>query len=63
MRLIIRTKGPACLLTLPCSKTITDVFKRHAATPLDTPVFELKEILAGSSSARHSHADFTYTLP
>ncbi|CAK7207498.1 Cytoplasmic and mitochondrial histidine tRNA synthetase [Sporothrix eucalyptigena] len=27
--------------------TITDVFKRHGAVPLDTPVFELKEVLAG----------------
>ena len=27
---------------------ITDVFKKHGGTPLDTPVFELKEILAGS---------------
>ncbi|RQM07402.1 hypothetical protein DH86_00003200 [Scytalidium sp. 3C] len=26
---------------------ITEVFKRHGATALDTPVFELKEILAG----------------
>ncbi|KAK3689419.1 histidyl-tRNA synthetase precursor [Podospora appendiculata] len=28
-------------------KTISDVFKRHGGTPLDTPVFEMKEILAG----------------
>ncbi|EOD44596.1 putative histidyl-trna synthetase protein [Neofusicoccum parvum UCRNP2] len=27
--------------------TITEVFKRHGAVTLDTPVFELKEILAG----------------
>jgi histidyl-tRNA synthetase len=27
--------------------TITDVFKRHGAITIDTPVFELKEILAG----------------
>jgi len=27
--------------------TITDVFKRHGAVTIDTPVFELKEILAG----------------
>ncbi|KAH7405788.1 histidyl-tRNA synthetase [Phaeosphaeria sp. MPI-PUGE-AT-0046c] len=27
--------------------TVTDVFKRHGATTLDTPVFELKEILSG----------------
>ena len=26
---------------------MTDVFKRHGATTLDTPVFELKEILSG----------------
>ena len=26
---------------------VGDVFKRHGATPLDTPVFELKDILAG----------------
>ncbi|KAK2739428.1 Cytoplasmic and mitochondrial histidine tRNA synthetase [Myotisia sp. PD_48] len=28
-------------------KEIVDVCKRHGGTPLDTPVFELKEILAG----------------
>jgi len=28
-------------------KTITDVFKRHGGITIDTPVFELKEILAG----------------
>ncbi|KAL2361044.1 Cytoplasmic and mitochondrial histidine tRNA synthetase [Blastomyces dermatitidis] len=27
--------------------TITEVFKRHGATSLDTPVFELRDILAG----------------
>ncbi|KAL6151057.1 Cytoplasmic and mitochondrial histidine tRNA synthetase [Exserohilum turcicum] len=27
--------------------TVTNVFKRHGATTLDTPVFELKEILSG----------------
>ncbi|KAL8945615.1 MAG: hypothetical protein Q9222_007868, partial [Ikaeria aurantiellina] len=27
--------------------TITTVFKRHAAVTIDTPVFELREILAG----------------
>lgn len=37
-------------LTLLRSNTITDVFKRHGGTPLDTPVFELKEILTGSAS-------------
>jgi histidyl-tRNA synthetase len=26
---------------------VTDVFKRHGATTLDTPVFELKDILSG----------------
>jgi histidyl-tRNA synthetase len=33
-------------LTRP-SKTISEVFQRHGGTPLDTPVFELKEILTG----------------
>ncbi|KAK3312761.1 histidyl-tRNA synthetase [Apodospora peruviana] len=28
-------------------KTMNDIFKSHGGTPLDTPVFELKEILAG----------------
>ncbi|KAJ8110705.1 hypothetical protein OPT61_g6512 [Boeremia exigua] len=28
-------------------ETVTTVFKRHGATTLDTPVFELKEILSG----------------
>jgi hypothetical protein len=32
------------------SQTITEIFKRHGASPLDTPVFELKEVLAGSMS-------------
>jgi histidyl-tRNA synthetase len=27
--------------------TITSVFKRHGAVTIDTPVFELREILAG----------------
>ncbi|KJZ77835.1 Histidine--tRNA ligase [Hirsutella minnesotensis 3608] len=39
--------GADMLLRDEVFKKITDVFKRHAATPLDTPVFELKEILAG----------------
>jgi len=29
------------------SQTISDVFKRHGGQPLDTPVFERKEILSG----------------
>lgn len=29
------------------SKTISEVFQRHGGSPLDTPVFELKEILTG----------------
>ncbi|EFX06651.1 histidyl-tRNA mitochondrial precursor [Grosmannia clavigera kw1407] len=28
-------------------QTVTDVFRRHGAVALDTPVFELKEVLAG----------------
>ncbi|RBA15390.1 histidyl-tRNA synthetase [Fusarium proliferatum] len=28
-------------------QTISDVFKRHGGIPLDTPVFELREVLAG----------------
>jgi histidyl-tRNA synthetase len=28
-------------------ESVTDVFKRHGATTLDTPVFELKDILSG----------------
>jgi histidyl-tRNA synthetase len=28
-------------------QSITDVFKRHGGTALDTPVFELRDILAG----------------
>ncbi|KAM4058950.1 histidyl-tRNA synthetase domain-containing protein [Hirsutella rhossiliensis] len=39
--------GPDMLLRDEVFKSITDVFKRHGGTPLDTPVFELKEILAG----------------
>lgn len=32
---------------LASSETISNIFKLHGGTPLDTPVFELKEILAG----------------
>ncbi|KKK19991.1 hypothetical protein AOCH_001123 [Aspergillus ochraceoroseus] len=39
--------GPDMILRESIFKAITDVFKRHGGTPLDTPVFELKEILAG----------------
>ncbi|PHH91197.1 hypothetical protein CDD83_1383 [Cordyceps sp. RAO-2017] len=39
--------GADMLLRDEVFKTITDIFKRHGGTPLDTPVFELKEILAG----------------
>ncbi|PGH27353.1 hypothetical protein AJ80_01065 [Polytolypa hystricis UAMH7299] len=39
--------GPDSLLRDRIFTTITDVFKRHGATSLDTPVFELREILAG----------------
>nr|RBQ87725.1 hypothetical protein FVER53263_01700 [Fusarium verticillioides] len=28
-------------------QTISDVFKRHGGVPLDTPVFELRDVLAG----------------
>ncbi|KAK2590634.1 Cytoplasmic and mitochondrial histidine tRNA synthetase [Conoideocrella luteorostrata] len=38
--------GDDLLLRENIFKTITDVFKRHGGTPLDTPVFELKEILS-----------------
>lgn len=31
---------------LPRSQTITDVLKRHGGIPLDTPVFELRDILS-----------------
>lgn len=30
-----------------CFQTIRDVFKRHGAVEIDTPVFELKETLLG----------------
>lgn len=36
-----------CLSLKPHSQTISDVFKRHSGIPLDTPVFELRDILAG----------------
>ncbi|PHH67680.1 hypothetical protein CDD82_1223 [Ophiocordyceps australis] len=39
--------GPDMLLRDQVFNTITDIFKRHGGTPLDTPVFELKEILSG----------------
>ncbi|EEP75777.1 histidyl-tRNA synthetase [Uncinocarpus reesii 1704] len=39
--------GGAAILRDRIFTTITDVFKRHGGTALDTPVFELREILAG----------------
>ncbi|KAK2771714.1 Cytoplasmic and mitochondrial histidine tRNA synthetase [Emmonsiellopsis sp. PD_33] len=39
--------GADALLRDRIFTTITDVFKRHGGTSLDTPVFELREILAG----------------
>ncbi|KAJ5281152.1 histidyl-tRNA synthetase [Penicillium angulare] len=39
--------GSDALLRDRIFTTITDVFKRHGGTALDTPVFELREILAG----------------
>jgi histidyl-tRNA synthetase len=42
---------PSAHLHFACSEqifsAISEVFKRHGGTQLDTPVFELKEILAG----------------
>jgi histidyl-tRNA synthetase len=40
--------GPDMVLREKIFKTITDVFKRHGGITIDTPVFELKEILAGT---------------
>ncbi|KAL1964344.1 hypothetical protein VTN77DRAFT_7029 [Rasamsonia byssochlamydoides] len=39
--------GADALLRDRIFRTITEVFKRHGGTALDTPVFELREILAG----------------
>ncbi|KAI1099296.1 histidyl-tRNA synthetase [Jackrogersella minutella] len=39
--------GPDMLLRDHVFETISNIFKLHGGTPLDTPVFELKEILAG----------------
>ncbi|KAG6036655.1 hypothetical protein E4U41_005579 [Claviceps citrina] len=39
--------GQDMLMREEVFKMIADVFKRHGGTPLDTPVFELKEILSG----------------
>ncbi|OTB01821.1 hypothetical protein M426DRAFT_323179 [Hypoxylon sp. CI-4A] len=39
--------GPDLLLRDHVFETISNIFKLHGGTPLDTPVFELKEILAG----------------
>ncbi|KAI0897279.1 histidyl-tRNA synthetase [Annulohypoxylon nitens] len=39
--------GPDLLLRDHVFETITNIFKLHGGTPLDTPVFELREILAG----------------
>ncbi|GAO18955.1 hypothetical protein UVI_02059360 [Ustilaginoidea virens] len=47
--------GQDMLLREEVFKMITDVFKKHGGTPLDTPVFELKEILSGSESAEQTN--------
>lgn len=39
--------GSDALLRDRIFSTIAEVFKRHGGTALDTPVFELREILAG----------------
>ncbi|KAK4464917.1 putative mitochondrial histidyl-tRNA synthetase precursor [Cladorrhinum samala] len=39
--------GPDMVLREKIFTTITNVFKRHGGVTIDTPVFELKEILAG----------------
>ncbi|OAQ60780.1 histidyl-tRNA synthetase, mitochondrial precursor [Pochonia chlamydosporia 170] len=38
--------GDDLLLRENIFKTITDVFQRHGGTPLDTPAFELKDVLS-----------------
>jgi histidyl-tRNA synthetase len=40
-------KGKDIVLRNKIFESITDVFKRHGAVTIDTPVFELKEILSG----------------
>ena len=40
--------GPDVLLRDQIFKTITNVFRAHGAIQLDTPVFELKDILSGN---------------
>lgn len=39
--------GADILLREKIFQTVGDIFRRHGGTALDTPVFELKEILAG----------------
>ncbi|KAF2841456.1 histidyl-tRNA synthetase [Patellaria atrata CBS 101060] len=39
--------GSDCVLRDHIFETISGVFKRHGAVPLDTPVFELKDVLTG----------------
>lgn len=45
--MIATGKGDDMVIRERIFSTITDVFKRHGAVTIDTPVFELKEILAG----------------
>lgn len=46
-RLTVQGTGEDAALRDHLFQTVTEVFKRHGATTLDTPVFELKEILSG----------------
>lgn len=40
--------GPDVILRDHIFDTVTNIFKQHGAEALDTPVFELKEVLMGS---------------
>jgi len=41
---------------------ITSVFKRHGGMALDTPVFELKEVLTGKPRSNAPRNAFGYSL-
>lgn len=46
-RLTVDWFGPDMAIRERMFKIITEVFKRHGGMALDTPVFELKEVLTG----------------
>ncbi|KAG0645714.1 Histidyl-tRNA synthetase [Hyphodiscus hymeniophilus] len=55
--------GKEVILREEVTKKIGDVFRRHGGNPLDTPVFELKDILTGNQGGEACALRFDLTVP